>query len=208
MSWTQERVQTLKKMWSSGQSASQIASELGGVTRNAVIGKVHRLGLSNRSNSISKEKRGSEPKLKPVRISKNSNPDETKDIKSAIDKPSRKSQNKEKHSSETRPEVLKQTIIRQNKSIIYSANQPLPPQPSTSEISEETLKSVRSLEKKSKKLSLMELTERTCKWPIGDPATDKFWFCGHPAEQGKPYCETHIEIAFQPVASRRDRRSK
>ena len=208
MSWTQERVQILKKMWSSGQSASQIASELGGVTRNAVIGKVHRLGLSNRSNSISKEKRVSEPKMKPVRISKNSNPDETKGIKSAIDKPSRKSQNKEKHSSENRPEVLKQAIIRQNKSIIYSANQPLPPQPSTSEISEETLKSVRSLEKKSKKLSLMELTERTCKWPIGDPATDKFWFCGHPAEQGKPYCETHIEIAFQPVASRRDRRSK
>ena len=208
MSWTQERVQTLKKMWSSGQSASQIASELGGVTRNAVIGKVHRLGLSNRSNSFSKEKKVSEPKLKPVRISKNSNPEETKDTKGAIDKAVRKSQNQEKHSSETMPEVLKQTIIRQNKSIIYSANQPLPPQPSTSEISEETLKSVRSLEKKSKRLSLMELTERTCKWPIGDPATDKFWFCGHPAEQGKPYCETHIEIAFQPVASRRDRRSK
>ena len=48
MSWTDERVETLKKMWAEGQSASQIAKELGGVTRNAVIGKVHRLGLSNR----------------------------------------------------------------------------------------------------------------------------------------------------------------
>ena len=48
MSWTDERVETLKKMWGEGQSASQIAKELGGVTRNAVIGKVHRLGLSNR----------------------------------------------------------------------------------------------------------------------------------------------------------------
>ncbi|WP_328590535.1 GcrA family cell cycle regulator, partial [Frigidibacter oleivorans] len=48
MSWTDERVETLKKMWADGQSASQIAKELGGVTRNAVIGKVHRLGLSNR----------------------------------------------------------------------------------------------------------------------------------------------------------------
>ena len=54
----------------------------------------------------------------------------------------------------------------------------------------------------------MELTERTCKWPIGDPATEEFWFCGHIAEQGKPYCETHIEIAFQPVTSRRERRSR
>ena len=49
MSWTDERVELLKKMWTEGQSASQIAKELGGVTRNAVIGKVHRLGLSNRS---------------------------------------------------------------------------------------------------------------------------------------------------------------
>ena len=51
MSWTDERVETLKKMWAEGQSASQIAKELGGVTRNAVIGKVHRLGLSNRAGS-------------------------------------------------------------------------------------------------------------------------------------------------------------
>ena len=50
MSWTDERVELLKKMWSEGQSASQIAKELGGVTRNAVIGKVHRLGLSNRAS--------------------------------------------------------------------------------------------------------------------------------------------------------------
>ena len=51
MSWTDERVETLKKMWAEGQSASQIAKELGGVTRNAVIGKVHRLGLSDRKST-------------------------------------------------------------------------------------------------------------------------------------------------------------
>ena len=56
MSWTPDRVETLKKMWSEGQSASQIANDLGGVTRNAVIGKIHRLGLSNRGNQIQKEK--------------------------------------------------------------------------------------------------------------------------------------------------------
>ncbi len=53
MSWTDERVELLKKLWSDGLSASQIAAELGGITRNAVIGKVHRLGLSGRAKSTS-----------------------------------------------------------------------------------------------------------------------------------------------------------
>ena len=52
----------------------------------------------------------------------------------------------------------------------------------------------------------MELTERTCKWPVGDPATEKFWFCGLPVQAGKPYCEAHVGVAFQPMSSRRDRR--
>ena len=57
MSWTDERVELLKKMWGEGQSASQIAKELGGVTRNAVIGKVHRLGLSNRTRRAPRRER-------------------------------------------------------------------------------------------------------------------------------------------------------
>ena len=89
---------------------------------------------------------------------------------------------------------------------IVPAGQPLPPQPSANEISPEALASVREVEKRARKLSLMELTERTCKWPIGDPATDKFWFCGLPSVAGKPYCEAHVGVAFQPMSSRRDRR--
>ena len=89
---------------------------------------------------------------------------------------------------------------------IVPAGQPLPPQPSANEISPEALASVREVEKRARKLTLMELTERTCKWPIGDPATDKFWFCGLPAQAGKPYCEAHVGVAFQPMSARRDRR--
>jgi GcrA cell cycle regulator len=209
MSWTPERVETLVKMWSNGQSASQIASELGGVTRNAVIGKVHRLGLSNRGVSTLKEK-----KSKPTNMEKASiRPKNLKKRKQAEGKSETTLKRQRRSDSiKTSPENKisgeKDKLLRTNKNIIFSANQPLPPQASVSEVSEETLKSVKSLEKKSKKLSLMELTERTCKWPIGDPATEKFWFCGHPAEQGKPYCETHIEIAFQLVTSRRERRSR
>ena len=81
-----------------------------------------------------------------------------------------------------------------------------PPQPSANEISPEALAKVNAIEKKAKKLTLMELTEKTCKWPVGDPATPNFWFCGLPVQQGKPYCEAHVGVAFQPMSSRRDRR--
>ena len=70
----------------------------------------------------------------------------------------------------------------------------------------QALASVREVEKRAKKLTLMALTERTCKWPIGDPATDDFWFCGLPSVAGKPYCEAHVGVAFQPMSARRDRR--
>ena len=89
---------------------------------------------------------------------------------------------------------------------IIPAGQPLPPQPSANEISPEALAKVNEIEKKAKKLTLMELTEKTCKWPVGDPATEDFWFCGLPVQQGKPYCEAHVGVAFQPMSSRRDRR--
>ncbi|VDC33016.1 GcrA cell cycle regulator [Pseudogemmobacter humi] len=89
---------------------------------------------------------------------------------------------------------------------IVPAGQPLPPQPSQNEISPEALASVREVEKRARRLTLMELTERTCKWPIGDPATDDFWFCGLPSLPGKPYCEAHVGVAFQPMSARRDRR--
>ncbi|WP_299964359.1 GcrA family cell cycle regulator [uncultured Roseobacter sp.] len=187
MSWTDERVELLKKMWGEGQSASQIAKELGGVTRNAVIGKVHRLGLSNRATASATAK----PDPKP--------------------KPAAKAEVKEKPApkpaeavakAEPEPPAPKLPARKQ----IIPAGQPLPPQPSANEISPEALAKVSEIEKKAKRLSLMELTERTCKWPVGDPATEDFWFCGLPVQQGKPYCEAHVGVAFQPMSSRRDRR--
>ena len=208
MSWTPDRVENLKKMWSEKQSASKIANDLGGVTRNAVIGKIHRLGLSNRGTGPLKNKEieplTEKSSNKKIRKKSSSNKLELGDREKSSSRENKKESTREtKNKDEAKP--IQQNI---NKPIIFTANQPLPPQPSTSEISAETLKNVESIEKKSKKLSLMELTERTCKWPIGDPATEKFWFCGHTSEQGKPYCETHIEIAFQPVASRRERRTR
>lgn len=192
MSWTDERVETLKKMWGEGQSASQIAKELGGVTRNAVIGKVHRLGLSNRVGGAA------EPaKAKPA------DPAPKSEARSAAAKPARPETRPAAQRPDPAPAAPQATPGRKP---IIPAGQPLPPQPSAGEISPEALASVREVEKKARKITLMELTERTCKWPIGDPATEDFWFCGLVTQQGKPYCEAHVGVAFQPMSSRRDRR--
>lgn len=194
MSWTDDRVETLKKMWGEGQSASQIAKELGGVTRNAVIGKVHRLGLSNRTTAGAAAK--PETKAKPA-----SKPEAKAEV---VEEPEQAAE-PEKPELKTEPAIAPQTNLPARKQII-PAGQPLPPQPSANEISPEALAKVNEIEKKAKKLGLMELTERTCKWPVGDPATEDFWFCGLPVQQGKPYCEAHVGVAFQPMSARRDRR--
>ncbi|WP_265499256.1 GcrA family cell cycle regulator [Paracoccus beibuensis] len=199
MSWTDERVETLKRMWSEGQSASAIAKELGGVTRNAVIGKVHRLGLSNRTEEAEV---APEPQPAPEPVA------EKKPVRPApAPQPAAAARPAEPQPEPEPADVAAQPVFTPvPRRPIVPAGQPLPPQPSANEISPEALASVREVEKRARKLTLMELTERTCKWPIGDPATEKFWFCGLPSQPGKPYCEAHVGVAFQPMSSRRDRR--
>lgn len=206
MSWTDDRVETLKRMWSEGQSASAIAKELGGVTRNAVIGKVHRLGLSNRTEEPEAAAPAPAPAPEPVAREKPAAP---RAVPQPAAAPLRTEPAPEPVAVQPEPEPEPSTqpaFVPVPRRPIVPAGQPLPPQPSANEISPEALASVREVEKRAKKLTLMELTERTCKWPIGDPATDKFWFCGLPSVAGKPYCEAHVGVAFQPMSSRRDRR--
>ena len=191
MSWTDERVEQLKRMWNDGQSASQIAKELGSVTRNAVIGKVHRLGLSNRAG-MPMARPGEEEAAEEIAVER-----PAAEPLSAAAEPEREEQPAEPVAAMPVPATRRP---------IVPAGQPLPPQPSANEISPEALASVREVEKKARRISLMELTERTCKWPIGDPATANFWFCGLSTQAGKPYCEAHVGVAFQPMSARRDRR--
>ncbi|MEC9197159.1 MAG: GcrA family cell cycle regulator [Pseudomonadota bacterium] len=194
MSWTDERVELLKKMWGEGQSASQIAKELGGVTRNAVIGKVHRLGLSNRTAAANSSAASPQTEAKAAAPKPKAEPKP---------KPAPKP---EPVKAEAAPAPEPRPVPTPARKAIIPAGQPLPPQPSANEISAEALAKVSEVEKKAKKLTLMDLTERTCKWPVGDPATPDFWFCGLPVQQGKPYCEAHVGVAFQPVNNKRDRR--
>jgi GcrA cell cycle regulator len=193
MSWTDERVEFLKTMWSEGKSASQIAKELGGVTRNAVIGKVHRLGLSNRVGGADRP----EDEIEVGAFAEAPAPE-------PVPEPQAEQPQATAAGAAARPAVREPAApaVRAK-----PAGQPMPPQPPGSEISPEALANLAEVAKKARRLTLMQLSERTCKWPVGDPATDDFWFCGLQTVPGKPYCETHVAVAFQPMSTRRDRRA-
>ena len=186
MSWTDERVEKLKELWAEGMSASQIAKSLGGVTRNAVIGKVHRLGLSNRGTGVPGA---------AVEDAKPADKIAAKPAKPAA--PARPNAEPVKPAAPAAPPQRIPPAIR-------DASQPRAPGLPTPE-EEAARATLAEIEKMAKRLDLLELTERTCKWPIGDPAEPNFFFCGLPCVPGKPYCEHHVAIAFQPMSTRRDR---
>jgi GcrA cell cycle regulator len=181
MSWTDERVEKLKELWAEGKSASQIAKEMGGVTRNAVIGKVHRLGLSNRGTEEPKAEAA--PKPAPA-------------AKTTPEQPA--SAPVEEHHPAPVP------AARRTPPVIRDATQPRAPGAPTPE-EEAARATLAQIEKIARRIDLLELTERVCKWPIGDPNDEDFAFCGLAAVPGKPYCPHHVAVAFQPMSSRRDR---
>ena len=205
MAWTEERVKKLTLLWKSGNSASKIAIELGeGVSRNAVIGKIHRLGLSERgSGSNENGQKIKEKKIKDKNLVEHQN-SKVSDLENSLE-----SSTERKGKKRGRKPSIKNLTNNESKSTLglnANENSSLETAEIGNEIDKVALKNMIEIEKKAKKLNLLELTERTCKWPIGDPSTSEFWFCGHPSEQGKPYCETHISIAFQPITTRRDKK--
>lgn len=168
MNWTDERVELLKKLWAEGLSASQIAAQLGGVSRNAVIGKVHRLKLSGRGRttaaSTRQKKASSAPAAaKPVRAAS--------PVRSAAP-----------------------TIGATALQVQFDA-EPVARQQLRS--SDNVVVPI------SRRLDLTQLTERTCKWPNGDPLSEDFHFCGNEAGETGPYCAYHARLAFQPASERR-----
>ena len=184
MSWTEERVEKLKEYWAEGMSASQIAKQLGGVTRNAVIGKVHRLGLSNRAAESD-----------PPQPAEPAQPAEAEEAQA---------EEAQAEPALAEPEAPTDPAPEAQPPRVPDADTPRAPGRPTPE-EEAARVTLAEIEKMARKLDLLELTEQTCKWPIGDPAEDGFHFCGLPALDGKPYCEHHVAVAFQPMSTRRDR---
>ncbi|HVX80051.1 MAG: GcrA family cell cycle regulator [Devosia sp.] len=181
MGWTEERVELLKKLWMEGFSASQIANELGdGVTRNAVIGKVHRLKLSGRAKPASAAPRArSTPRSSgPRRVAS----------PSAGARPGLSGVLKARQSMGAAP-VMGATALKISEELeaeVYVA-----PQVQELFIPVE------------QRLTLLQLNEHTCKWPIGDPLTPDFYFCGQHSEEGKPYCEFHSHRAYHQIEKKK-----
>ena len=145
MSWTDEKVEKLKELWTKGHTASQIAAALGDTTRNAVIGKAHRLNLEARAPS--------------------------------------------KHSGAS--------VSRENKQIRRG------PAPTSRKAKFQSILLDKNFESENPK-SLEELTDTTCKWPIGHPNEEKFYFCGRKPEGEFPYCKLHVLYAFQPKGTKEE----
>ena len=146
MSWTSEKVEKLKELWSKGHTASQIAEMLGDTTRNAVIGKAHRLNLEARAPS--------------------------------------------KQSSSSRSKDNKQVVRRS-------------PAPMSRKAKFQSILLDKNFEAENPK-SLEELTENTCKWPIGHPDEESFYFCGRSSLKDFSYCKLHLLYAYQPKGKKED----
>jgi GcrA cell cycle regulator len=172
MSWTDERVEQLRQAWTEGKSASQIANLLGhGITRNAVIGKVHRLGLAGRAKP---------PGAAP-----------------AHPRPSQAHEGGRAHA----PRLTPQPAAR----IVRGATA-LAVQPQALAAAEpQEIQSV--VVPMSVRVTIVELKEAMCRWPLGDPTSPEFRYCGSPTHAG-PYCPYHCGLAYQPADARRRERDR
>ncbi len=159
MSWTDERVNALMRMWVEGKSATQISSEIGGVSRNAVIGKVHRLGIAMRNGAGVRIDGAKRPALVSADI------------------------------VPLKSQAAPKTVAKVNGSLENKVRQGV------------------AQAKRSAPHGILDLSEVTCRWPLGDPASPDFHFCGQTSVAGRPYCLEHMKAAYCPSRSQNPRQS-
>jgi GcrA cell cycle regulator len=198
MSWTDERIDQLTKMWEGGATASQIAEELGGVSRNAVIGKAHRLGLKARPSPYA---RRAAPPAPP---------------RAAPASPAAPAQAASQASAQASgtPSIplLPGQIAKPQQRVVSvgpggflrqgpgDQQAPIPPAPPRRLVPAKPSPEI------ANKTSLLELNERICRWPMGHPGEADFHFCGEKVNPGFPYCVEHCGRAFQAQLPRGHRR--
>ena len=201
MAWTDERIDELKAMWEKGMTASQIAETLGGVSRNAVIGKAHRLGLQARPS--------------PVK------PNEVEDVVTPPPAPVAPLRPAPRAAASPGPMIVPPPspfppaipsgptgaqlrsigpggFLRQGPGDQAPPATPAPPR---------RLVPARPSPEIAGKTSLLELSDKICKWPMGHPGEPDFHFCGDEVNPGFPYCVQHCGQAYQAQMPRRDRRA-
>jgi GcrA cell cycle regulator len=192
MSWTDDRIEVLRKLWLEGSSASQIAKELAnGVTRNAVIGKVHRLGLSGRVKSADAVS-PIEPAISMLKFNAPQISPPHGQQKTA--KPMAQ------HPMARPPQMT--PILLGNIALALEPKENIPASPAQMPIAIQDI-----VTPISERVTLAELRDSMCRWPLGDPAHPEFRFCGGRKRAGEgPYCAHHAEIAYQPQHDRRRER--
>ena len=210
MSWTDERIDRLKALWTKGMTASHIADELGGVSRNAVIGKAHRLGLQSRPSPV----KPNEPAPKPKAKAKDRPEAAAAALKApAAEAPAPRAEPRpapapaelpaaDSKPADLPPEPVVRSIgpggfVRQGPS---DQQAPIPPAPPRRLVPAKPSPEI------ADKTGLLDLNEKICKWPIGHPGEPDFHFCGKQSNPGFPYCVEHCGVAYQAQLPRRDRK--
>ncbi len=214
MSWTEERIATLTKMWEGGATASQIADELGGVSRNAVIGKAHRLGLKSRPSPVKAnekkaakkkeaapaKKPAAKPKAKAPAPRRADPPPATEPAKAAAPKSIPANSQPLPNRQEDLPKIHSVGpggFVRQGPG---DQQAPIPPAPPRRLVPAKPSPEI------ADKTSLLDLNERVCRWPMGHPGEADFHFCGEKVNPGFPYCVEHCGRAYQAQLPRGARR--
>ena len=228
MSWTDERIATLKKMWEGGATASQIADELGGVSRNAVIGKAHRLGLKARPSPVKaaekkaavakKPKPAPKPAPKKPQVRADAPPTEPAPASStapppaapAADRkpepqaePATASSNQAQPLPNRAPDLPKIVSVGPGGFLRQGPGDqqpPIPPAPPRRLVPAKPSPEI------ADKTSLLDLSEKVCRWPMGHPGEPDFHFCGTAVNPGFPYCVEHCGRAYQAQLPRGSRR--
>ena len=228
MSWTDERIATLKKMWEGGATASEIATELGGVSRNAVIGKAHRLGLKARPSPVkaNDKKKPAAPARKPAaptaRPAAEARPEPTERVATS-DTPMRASAARPAAAPPARNDAAEDAstgapsqplpaptpdlpkivsvgpggFLRQGPG---DQQAPIPPAPPRRLVPAKPSADIAG------KTTLLDLSDKVCRWPMGHPGEPDFHFCGQQVNPGFPYCVEHCGRAYQAQLPRGVRR--
>ncbi len=218
MSWTDERIEKLKALWTQGMTASQIAEELGGVSRNAVIGKAHRLDLQSRPSPVKAVEDPDKPVVKkvaaapaapkprpapveasapaaaPAPVSLRPSAEPNPAVNQSIPLPQRPV------SAAVGPafrSIGPGGFVRQAPGEQAPPSTPAPPR---------RLVPAKPSADIAGKTGLLDLSEKICKWPMGHPGEPDFHFCGVQVNPGFPYCVAHCGLAYQAQMPRRDRR--
>ncbi|MBA4162095.1 MAG: GcrA cell cycle regulator [Novosphingobium sp.] len=205
MSWTDERIEKLTKMWEGGATASQIAEELGGVSRNAVIGKAHRLGLKARPSPVKpNEKEAPAPKAPKAEAAPRSAPRPAPVPRPVTVAPAAAApaggETPAPVPAPNMPRIVSVGpggFLRQGPG---DQQAPIPPAPPRRLVPAKPSPEI------AEKTSLLELNDRICRWPMGHPGEPDFHFCGEKVNPGFPYCVEHCGRAYQAQLPRGHRR--